>query len=259
MISFDTTQLQALVSHHFWPAVRILAVIGTAPILSEKVISRKVKVGLALLIAFLLGPSLPEVAVSPGSAGGIWLILQQVLIGSAIGITAQLVFVAVRLAGEVIGLQMGLSFATFFDPFGGPNTPMIARILNLMCMLLFLSFNGHLWLISILADSFQALPISTQPLNGDGFMAVLQTAGLVFSNGLMLGLPLITLLLALNISLGILNRLTPQFSIFVIGFPLTLTIGMLALTFLMHLLAPFTEHLMTDVFHRLTGIFAQMR
>lgn len=47
--------------------------------------------------------------------------------------------------------------------------PILARLLNLLTMLLFLSFNGHLWMISILADSFQTLPISEQPLNGNGF------------------------------------------------------------------------------------------
>ena len=68
-------------------------------------------------------------------------------------------------------MQMGLSFATFFDPSGGPNMPVLARLLNLLAMLLFLSFDGHLWLISLLADSFHTLPIQTQPLNGNGFGA----------------------------------------------------------------------------------------
>ncbi|WP_439954591.1 flagellar biosynthetic protein FliR, partial [Escherichia coli] len=53
-----------------------------------------------------------------------------------------------------LGAMLGLSFATFFDPSGGPNMPVLARLLNLLAMLLFLSFDGHLWLISLLADSF---------------------------------------------------------------------------------------------------------
>ncbi|WP_072186154.1 flagellar biosynthetic protein FliR, partial [Serratia rubidaea] len=166
---------------------------------------------------------------------------------------------AVRTAGEVIGMQMGLSFATFFDPSGGPNMPVLARLLNLLAMLLFLSFDGHLWLISLLADSFHTLPIRPQPLSGNGFLALAQAGSLIFINGVMLALPLICLLLTLNLSLGLLNRVTPQLSVFVIGFPVTMTIGMLTLGMMMPMLAPFCEHLFGEVFNRLADVLSGMR
>ena len=72
-------------------------------------------------------------------------------------------------------------------------------------------------------------------------------------NGLMLALPLITLLLTLNMALGMLNRMTPQLSVFVIGFPLTLTVGIISLGLIMPLLAPFTEHLFGEFFDRPAG------
>ncbi|PPS59313.1 hypothetical protein CRX72_20865 [Pantoea sp. BRM17] len=64
-------------------------------------------------------------------------------------------------------------------------------------MLLFLTFNGHLWLISLLADSFQTLPVSAEPLSADAFIGLVKGAGLIFLNGMMLALPLIILLLIL--------------------------------------------------------------
>ncbi|MGO4612018.1 flagellar biosynthetic protein FliR, partial [Variovorax sp. 2RAF20] len=73
--------------------------------------------------------------------------------------TMQFAFAAVRTAGEVIGLQMGISFATFFDPSSRLNMPVLARFMDMLAMLLFLSFNGHLWLISMVADSFHTLPV----------------------------------------------------------------------------------------------------
>lgn len=98
------------------------------------------------------------------SSAALWVAIQQILIGVALGVTMQFAFAAVRLSGEVIGLQMGLSFATFFDPSGGPNMPVLSRLLNILVTLLFLSFDGHLWLISLLADSFHTLPIQFAPL-----------------------------------------------------------------------------------------------
>lgn len=120
------------------------------------------------------------------------------MIGVAVGFTMQLAFAAVRTAGELIGLQMGLSFATFVDPGSHLNMPVLARIIDLLAMLLFLSFNGHLWLISMLVDTFHTLPIGENPVNSNAFLALTRAAGLIFLNGLMLALPIITLLLTVN-------------------------------------------------------------
>jgi flagellar biosynthetic protein FliR len=59
--------------------------------------------------------------------------------------------------------------------------------------------------------------------------------------GLMLALPLIAALLTLNLAMGILNRASPQLSIFAVGFPLTLLAGLLMLQALMPHLASFLE------------------
>lgn len=258
MLTFDSAQLSVWLSQFFWPLLRVLALISTAPLFSEKQISKRVKIGLGGLIVLLIAPTLPTSNIPLFSVTGLWLAVQQILIGVAIGLTMQFAFAAVRLAGEVIGMQMGLSFATFFDPSGGPNTPLLARLLNLLAMLLFLSFDGHLWLISLLADSFHTLPIQARPLNGNGFLALTQAGTLIFINGMMLALPLICLLLTLNLALGLLNRVTPQLSVFVIGFPVTLTIGMLTLGMMMPMLAPFCEHLFGEFFDRLAVVIGGM-
>lgn len=258
MLTFDSSQLMLWLSQFFWPMVRVLALIATAPILSERSVSRKVKVGLAFMITWLLVPLLPPGQVTLFSVGGLWLLIQQMLIGIALGFTMQFAFAAVRTAGEVIGLQMGLSFATFFDPGSRLNMPVLARFLDMLAMLLFLSFNGHLWLISLLADSFHTLPIGGEPLNANAFLALTKAGGLIFLNGMMLALPLITLLLTLNMALGLLNRVSPQLSVFAIGFPITLSIGILTMGILMPLLAPFCEHLFSEVFDLLSDIISEM-
>jgi flagellar biosynthetic protein FliR len=256
MYTLSVESLYFQISHYFWPALRILALFSTAPIFNGKEFSKKAKVGLAMCLAFLIGQNLPDSHIIIFSWQGFGVAAQQLLIGATMGITVQLIFVAVRTAGEIIGLQMGLSFATFFDPSGGQNMPIIARILNLLATLLFLSFNGHLWMLTILNDSFEVIPVSGAgaSLHTEGFYYLVQTAGLIFRCGLMLGLPIITLLLAINFTLGLLNRLTPQLSIFVIGFPLTLSIGMGALALMMYTLSPFFENLMTDILNHLARI-----
>lgn len=254
MLSLPLDSLPLLVSHYFWPLMRVLALFSTAPVFNDKAIGNRVKVGLAAIIALLIGQNLPNNAIPLISIMGLWVGCQQLLIGAAMGLTIQFLFVAVRYAGEIIGLQMGLSFATFYDPSGGDNMPVISRILNLLAILLFLLFNGHLLMLEVLSESFQLLPVSAAPLGSDAFNALARTGSLVFQSGIALGLPVITLLLTINLTLGLLNRLTPQLSIFVVGFPLTLSMGMLALLLLVNNFAPYFYHLMELVFARLSQI-----
>ena len=236
-------QLYTQIGHYFFIMVRISALLHVAPFFGEKSINARVRMGLAALTALLIGSSLPAVGIGLYSWTGAWVLAKQLVIGAALGLTLQFIFAAVRLSGEIIGMQMGLSFATFFDPSSG-NSPVISRFLNLLVMLLFMTFNGHLWLLELLAASFEALPINANPLHAGGLLYMVSSAGLIFSQGLMLGLPIIALLLCINMVLALLNRLTPQLSIFVVGFPLTLSAGMVALFLLAQTLAPFFEKLM---------------
>ncbi len=258
MIQVTSLQWEAWLSLYFWPLLRIMALITTAPILSEKSIPRSAKLGLGLLITGIVAPLIPPANIPIFSAEGIWVAFQQVLIGTAMGFTMQLAFAAIRAAGEIVGLQMGLSFATFLDPSSNMNMPVLARVMEMLAMLLFMTWNGHLWLISLLADTFHTLPVGPYLLNGDVFMSLTRAGGMIFLNGIMLALPVITLLLAVNLTLGLLNRLSPQLSIFVIGFPITLSIGLIVMAVLMPLISPYAERLFAEVFNLLSEIVSNI-
>ncbi|MXP50548.1 flagellar biosynthetic protein FliR [Pantoea sp. Eser] len=193
MQSLPLPEITYLINQYFWPLTRTLGLFSTAPIFSERVAVKKVRIGLAVLIAFLIGQNLPDGQIALLSLTGLWITLKEVVIGAAIGLTVQFIFAAMRYSGEVIGLQMGLSFAAFFDPSGNQTMP-------------------------VLADSYNLLPVSAVPVSNSGFYLLTEAAAIIFSCGLRIGMPVITLLLALNLTLGLLNRLTPQLSIFVICF-----------------------------------------
>ncbi len=240
ILSVTSDQLNLWLASFFWPFVRILALIGSAPIFSEAAVPRAVKVAVALLLSLVIAPTLDPMPTLPlMSAGGVWIVLQQVLIGAAMGFSMRLVFAMVQAAGEYVGLQMGLSFASFFDPTSGGSTMVLARLLNVIAMLVFLATNGHLMLVRTLAESFHALPITDAPLAGAGWLALVLAGRQVIADGLMLALPLIASLLSLNLAMGILNRVSPQFSIFSVGFPVTLLAGIGMLQLLMQYFAPF--------------------
>ncbi|HAT1515300.1 TPA: flagellar type III secretion system protein FliR [Morganella morganii] len=254
MLSLSVLSLYPLINQYFWPFLRILAVFSSSPIFNEKEINKKTKIALAMILTLLVAPGLPQTQVNIFSIDALWVGIQQILIGVAMGLTIQFIFIAIRHAGEIIGLQMGLSFATFYDPSGGQNMPVISRILNLLATLLFLAFNGHLMLIDALVMSFEAIPIQHKLLRSEGFMIFVQTSGLIFTSGMILALPIVSVLLCLNLIMGILNRLTPQLSIFVVGFPLSLSIGMLSLSLLMYSFSPFFQRLINAIFENLSSV-----
>ncbi|HWX01668.1 flagellar biosynthetic protein FliR [Collimonas sp.] len=242
VLSVTSAQLGAWIVAFVWPFVRMLALISSSPVFGEKKVTRQVKVALAALLAIAIAPTLgPMPAVPLFSAGGVWILIQQVLIGSAMGFSMRLVFAAVQAAGDYAGLQMGLSFASFFDPNSGGNTMVLSSLLNMLAMLIFLAADGHLMVISTLVESFHVLPVSDASLAAEGWHLLALAGANVFSAALMLALPLIGALLTLNLAMGILNRASPQLSIFAVGFPLTLLGGILMLQQLMPHLAPFME------------------
>jgi len=242
VFSVTSDQLSVWVVTFLWPFVRMLALISTAPIFSEATVPRSAKISLAALLAIVITPTLgPMPSVPLVSAGGFWILIQQVLIGAAMGFSMRMVFAMVQAAGEYAGLQMGLSFAAFFDPSSGGNTMVLSRLLNVMAILIFLAVDGHLMLIMTLAESFRTLPIADTPLVASGWFRLVSAGSQIFSGGLMLALPLIAILLTLNLAMGILNRVSPQFSIFSVGFPITLLAGMGMLLLLMQYIGPFLE------------------
>jgi flagellar biosynthesis protein FliR len=242
VFSVTSDQLSVWMVAFLWPFVRMLALISTAPVFSEKVVPRTVKVGMALLLAVAIAPTLGALPSVPlVSAAGLWILIQQILIGAAMGFSMKMVFAMVQAAGEYVGLQMGLSFASFFDPTSGGNTMVLARLLNVIAMLLFLVVDGHLVLIETLAESFQILPIADAPLAASGWFLLVKAGAQIFQGGLILALPLIATLLTLNLAMGILNRVSPQFSIFSVGFPITLLAGIAMLQVLMQYMGPFLE------------------
>ena len=131
MIGFSEAQLLQWIVPLLWPLLRILGLFAAAPVLSMRVIPVRARIGLALLTALCAQPVLPPMPVLPlDTPTALAMVVQQVFIGVTIGFAAKVVFTAIEFAGEVIGLQMGLNFATFFDPTTSGQSTVSARLFN---------------------------------------------------------------------------------------------------------------------------------
>jgi flagellar biosynthetic protein FliR len=230
------------------------------PVFGHRSVPGRVKIGLGIFITLIVSPTLPPMPdVGLGSWHGLLILIQQFLIGLAMGFVMRVIFAAFEAAGEIIGLQMGLGFASFFDPQSAGQTLVLARFFNMLAVLLFLAVNAHLLLLGVLVDSFQILPISTQPLSTAGFYNVAAFGSTVFAVGLQLALPLIAILLMTNLALGILTRSAPQLNIFAIGFPITLGVGLIVLDITLPYFAPQVEHMIMNGLKATTMVVQTLR
>lgn len=260
MISLTDVQINAWLIQFIWPLTRILGLIMVAPLFGHRAAPARIKIGLGIFVALIVGPALPPMPdVGLGSWQGLFILVQQLLIGLAMGFTMRVIFTAVETAGEIVGLQMGLGFASFFDPQSAGQTLVLARFFNLLAMLLFLAVNAHLLVLGVLVESFQRLPISIQPLSASGFFHVASFGSTIFATGLQLALPLIAILLMTNLALGILTRSAPQLNIFAIGFPITLGVGLILLDFTLPYFAPQFEHLIQNGLRNMNIILLALR
>ncbi len=230
MVSFTEAQILEWITPFIWPFLRVLALFTAMPVLGTRTVPARVRIGLAALVAFAAQPSLPAVTPVPlDSPLAFALVVQQVLIGLALGFAVRVAFAAIEFAGELVGLQMGLNFAGFFDPISAATATATSRFFGTTIAWLFIVINGHLLVIAALAQSFTAFPVGPEPF------AFLKTAmpfrwgAEIFTTGLWIALPLIAMLLFVNLVLGAISRVAPQINIFAIGFPVTLGVGLLGI------------------------------
>lgn len=242
MLSITSAQLDAWLAAFMFPLMRILALVATAPVFNNVALPRRVRLGLGVALAAALVPVLPPLpSISPGSGIGLAVLAQQILIGTALGFVMRIVFSAIDVAGELIGLQMGLSFAVFYDPQSNAQSAAVAQFLGLLATLVFLALNGHLMLLSLLAQSFTLMPVSATPFAAFGFEMLVRWGATLFAAGVLLCLPIVAALLITNIALGVITRAAPQLNIFAVGFPVTTVVGFGVLLLALPYMAPIFE------------------
>ncbi len=243
------TELIQWLSGLFLPFTRIAAMLMIAPVFGARNLPVRMRLILALALTAVVAPLLPAVEpVDPLSAAELLLFVQQMLIGTVIGFSVQLIFAALTLAGQTTAMGMGLGFASMVDPQNGVQVPVVGQYYLVVATLLFLAMNGHLALIRVLVDSFELLPVGGGWLGAGDFQAVAGWGGRLFANALMVALPAVASILLINISFGVVSRAAPQLNIFGVGFPVVMTLGFVTLIFALSNLVPQLEQMLTDSF-----------
>ncbi|VVM98538.1 hypothetical protein PS623_03161 [Pseudomonas fluorescens] len=226
MLELTDVQIGTWVATFMLPLFRVTAVLMTMPIFGTKMLPARVRLYAALAITVAIVPGLPPMPeFDPLSLRGLMLCGEQILVGALFGFSLQMLFQAFVIAGQIVAIQMGMAFASMVDPVNGVNVAVVSQFMTMLVSILFLLMNGHLVVFEVLSESFTTLPVGNA-LVVQHFWEIAGRLSWVFGAGVLLILPVVTALLVVNVSFGVMTRAAPQLNIFSIGFPLTLVLGL---------------------------------
>ncbi|MBB3861841.1 flagellar biosynthetic protein FliR [Novosphingobium hassiacum] len=232
----------------FWRFVFVMTRIGAAmlaaPLFGAGTVPPQIRVIVTGAIAVLVCAWTPVVA-PPAllSLTGMLSVANELLIGLALGFALQLSFAAPTLAAELIGGGMGMSMATAADPVSGASSPALGQYFAVVLTVIFLGTGAHLNWIALIVESYRTFPPGTAWLAADRMELMIGFAGTMFTTALLIALPVTLILLAVQITTGIISRSAPSLNLFSLGLPAGVLAGITA----MIVAAPMLTDMMVDI------------
>jgi flagellar biosynthetic protein FliR len=226
--------------------VRPAMVVGIAPGIGGAYMPVHVKVGLTVLIALGLLPSV----IIPAAASGVpltILIAREAAIGLSLAFVVRLLIAGAEFAGHLTGYQIGFSYGATIDPQSGVRNTMLATLYGSLATLAFLAINGHHMLLRALTASYTGVPIGMGQVDASILKSVSEMLGLVFIVGTRLAAPIVIVLLIVELAIGLISRSSPSLTFMVIGYPIRIVIGLFLVGVLVPTIPAVTASLMESV------------
>ncbi|OGQ99808.1 MAG: flagellar biosynthetic protein FliR [Deltaproteobacteria bacterium RIFOXYD12_FULL_55_16] len=225
LLNWSLTQLLSMVII----LIRVAPLLFFMPVIGSPNIPAQVKIMLALMIALILVPVVPvDIRLLNGAPlGFVVLVLSEILLGATLAVFARCVFAAAEIAGQMVGIQMGMGVAGVMDPQFGTQVSPVGMLWNLTTILIFLSINGHHMFFSTLVESFTWLKPGAATLTRATFEGVMQGASHMFVLAVKIMAPAGAALFFTHVAMGIVAKTVPQIPIMIVGLPLTLGVGLI--------------------------------
>ena len=230
-MTIDISFLPALAAAFLLTFGRIGTMVMMLPGIGEQNMPSRVRLTIALVLTAVLLPAHRQAYSIDLSAIGpvVLLLVQEILIGAVLGMTARLAISALQIAGTVVAQQLGLGFVTAVDPTQNQQGVLVGNFLTLLGITLVFATDMHYLVIQALNDSYTLFAPGELPLTGDVAKHMTDVVTAAFRIGIQLSAPFLVFGLLFNLGLGVLSRLMPQMQVFFIGMPLSIVLGLLLL------------------------------
>lgn len=247
--------------------VRCFALIMTLPMFSMRAASRVAKVAIAGYMAFFIYGGIDTSLYAPyiGDDGAfsmiyVLLLIGEALIGIIMGFFISIIFAAFSAAGQFLAFQMGLSAASSYDALSQVENPLMGQFFNLVAMLVFMQTHWFqkLFLGGLVASfsSLSALSIAT----ANDKLARFMISGLtgLFSDALVIALPVMGTLFLITVCTGLLTKAAPQMNLLSEGFPIMILVAFTIIAFAMPSIIDFFVRSFNKGFSDLENLFTSI-
>lgn len=241
----ELAQLSDTLLQFLFAMLRIGAFVLAAPLFAARFVSLPVRIviSVGLTVSLMGHVVLPPASDLAGLGSVVWAI-RELAIGLAAGMVLQIMFAAAVMAGDRIANTAGLGLAAQIDPSTGSQTPVIGQFFMLFLLVIFVTEDIHLVVIRLILESYRYLPIGAGINAKALYQAGMTAPSSMYYDAARLMMPAVSVLLILNILIGVITRSAPQLNIFAFGFPLTMTMTLLLLWLTVSGLAPALLHIM---------------
>jgi flagellar biosynthesis protein FliR len=231
VLPFTIDQMQCFMLILF----RVSAIILSVPVFGTKEIPQIAKVGLALIIAWILVASLP-VPAGLASISFLQLVpymVAETMLGVVIGLVARMFFEGIQLGGQLIGFQMGFGIVNVMDPITGVNFSIIAQVKNLLAILIFISLGLHHVFLKVMFLSYDAVPLLQCSISKPLIEWMIQLSSDIFVLGVKVAAPAMIALLCISALMGIINKAAQGMNVMIVMFPMKIAVGLLCIALCM--------------------------
>ncbi|OGV65242.1 MAG: flagellar biosynthetic protein FliR [Lentisphaerae bacterium RIFOXYA12_FULL_48_11] len=240
---------------------RMASLLISLPFFGGSQVPAPMKMGIAFAMSVVLFPQLsPEWISMAGQINTFFemfiAMLNEILIGAGMGLLCNAFLAACTLAGNIIGMDTGLSMAQAMDPVNGVSGSILSSIIQYIGILMVLILGGHLVLMKILVVSLQTCAVPMQWLNDGFIMALVSTGKDMFLFGLKLALPVVCISLLMNVCFGLISRLAPDFDILFLSLPVRLGIGLAVFGLTLRFAGGVFEGMIEAMLNRCGAVFA---
>lgn len=226
----EILHLDQLIAAVVFIGARVSGLMVFCPFLGSAAIPARLKAALVLLITALLYPLHGPMQLNLSSWRWTGLALTEVFIGLLLGLSANFLMEAPMMAGQILGVQMGYSLASLFDPQTQADTPVLGEFHRLATLFIFLQLDVHHWLLRGLVSSFSYLPAGSALATYAAATGLLRAAGGILLAGVQIAAPGLVATLLADVALGFLGKASPQLPVLFIGLSVKNLLGLAVLT-----------------------------
>ncbi|MGA2509711.1 MAG: flagellar biosynthetic protein FliR [Candidatus Acidiferrales bacterium] len=221
--------LEHFLLHALPIGLRAGGIMTFAPFFGSDAIPARVKAGFTLVLTAMLYGICPVPEMQLSISGWTRMAVSEAAVGLMMGLSVQLVFEGMQIAGQLAGAQLGFSLAAIIDPLTNIDTPVLSVFHQTVAMLIFLQLNVHHWLLRGIVKSFDYLPVGTAMVTLPTLQELFRAAGAMWLIGVQIAAPILIATLLLDIAIGFLSKASPQLPALFIGISAKSLIGYMVL------------------------------